>query len=343
MKKILVLIGSLCFSIINIEAQTHPAEWSKYKSDEYISDIQSDYNSRGLSEPEFKNYLLNIAMTNLAKQIQVKIEDAASLDKTSVNGKTSINYSANTDFYTNVELHLVKTIALYNASSREGHVLAYIDKTEAFYYHKQQIESALMKAETVYDMAMNYIDSGFKNKAREELNKILPLFKTTSDSFNWLSILGRAETANDLYDKHGFWENKVKSLLADLRYGTKICLVCSSEIFGQKNSDLQNKIKGILANEGCSFVQTPENADWKIEIISTSREYNKVNYGQVSTYFAYVDATVSITKNITSQRIYEDILSIKGGHTIDYKNAAQKAYNDLAEQLGTKIKEVIRQ
>ncbi len=343
MKRVAIILLILSFGIDNIKAQNCPLEWNKYKSDSYISDIQNDCNKNDMPETDFKNYLLNIARTNLAKQIQIKIQDIAKLEKDSNDGRTSINYSATTEFQTKVNLHLVKTITSYNSATKEGHAIAYIDKSEAYYYHRQQIETILMKAETVYDMARNYVESGFKSKAREELENILPSFKQTSESFEWLALLGQNEVSNQLLEKHNRLENTIKQFLAELQYGTKIYLVCTSEIFGQKNSDLQTKIKGVLADEGCSFVQSPEQADWTIEIISTSREYNKVNYGQVSTYFAYVDATISITKNITSQRIYEDQLSVKGGHTLNYKNAAQKAYNDLATRLGIKINEVIRQ
>ncbi len=324
----------LCIYVMEVIAQNYPTEWDKYTSDGYIFDIQSDYNVRNLSETQFKDYLLNIARTNLAKQIQLKITDAATLDKSSVNGNSSILYRSSTEFYTDVNLYLVKTLTTYDASLKYGSVIAYIDRIEAYYYHKHKIEAVLSKAESSYESAGEYIKTGFKSKAREELESLQKELAKNSGSYDWLAILGKNEEAKMLTDRQSRLESTIKQLLSDLQYGIKIHLKCSSVIFGDNYSELDQKLKGVLAADGCSFVQNREDADWEIILEATSREYNQTNYGNNKFYFAYVDATFSIYKVITSQQIYENNISVKGGHTLGYKNAAMAAYNDLSSKLG---------
>ena len=68
MKRTFALLAFTIFSLI-VNAQQYPAEWVGYTRSGYLYDIQSDTNNKTLSETDFKNYLLGIAQTNLAKQI----------------------------------------------------------------------------------------------------------------------------------------------------------------------------------------------------------------------------------------------------------------------------------
>lgn len=62
-------------------AQSYLPEWVKYTSGGYLTDIQSDRNTRNLSDTDFKNYLSNLARTNLAKQVRMHIEEVAEMKK----------------------------------------------------------------------------------------------------------------------------------------------------------------------------------------------------------------------------------------------------------------------
>ena len=52
---------------------------------------------------------------------------------------------------------------------------------------------------------------------------------------------------------------------------------------------------------------------------------------------------ISIDKGSTGQRVYEDAISEKGGHTHNYEQAARQAYQDLSPKLSAIIQEQIRQ
>jgi hypothetical protein len=105
---------------------------------------------------------------------------------------------------------------------------------------------------------------------------------------------------------------------------------------------LQGEVKGQLSALGCSFVADPSQADYVITVQAKAREYNRADFGGNVAYFAYVDADISLTKTATGQRIYDDFLSIKGGHTHNYSQAARTAYKDLAKEIDKLIKQYIQ-
>lgn len=51
---------------------------------------------------------------------------------------------------------------------------------------------------------------------------------------------------------------------------------------------------------------------------------------------------VSIEKNATSQRIFEDEISIKGSHTLSYNEAARDGYKRIAKEVAKMLKENIK-
>lgn len=327
-----------------VKAQQYPSEWVKYTHDGYMYDIQSDSNDRNLSETDFKNYLLNIARTNLAKQVQIRVKDVAELNKTAVNGRSSITYSSNTSFSTNVNLKLVETKTVYNSTSKTGYAIAYIDRDVARNYYKNDLSLIYNKINNSITLAENFISSGFKSKAQAELELSLKQFTLIDEPLFWLNVFGISQLElTELQERFNTAEQKIKQMLTDLKHGTVIYLSCTADVFGKPYPTLQNELKGILAADGCSFTNNPTNADWAITITCSTREYSNVNIGKSNSFFSYVDAQIAIDKVITSQRIYEDEVSVKGGHTFGYAEAAKAGYKDIKQQIGKIIKENIEQ
>ncbi len=75
----------------------------------------------------------------------------------------------------------------------------------------------------------------------------------------------------------------------------------------------------------------------------SAREQNIAVLDGMTSYFAYADAQITIDKGATSQRIYENEISVKGGYTQNYTQAAKTAYKDLSKQLSEIIKESIKE
>lgn len=335
----------LCLLWISLgaTAQQYPPEWVKYTYGGYMYDIQSDSNDRNLPETDFKNYLLNIARTNLAKQIQIRVQDVAELNKLSVNGRTAVTYSSNTIFSTDVNMKLVQTKSTYYSMSKTGYAIAYIDSDAACNYYKNELALVYNKITNSIALAENFVAAGFKPKAKIELESSQKQFSLIDEPLFWMNIFGASQyELTEWQERFGAAEQMTKRMLAELKHGTVICLSCNAEIFGKSYPTLQNEIKGILAADGCSFTDNPADADWVITVVCNAREHTNVNIGNSSSYFSYVDARIVIDKVVTSQRIYEDEISVKGGHTFGYDEAAKAGYKEIKQQLGKIIKENIK-
>lgn len=341
MKIIYAFLCSLCI-LLDTNAQQYPPEWSRYTNDGYIYDVQSDNNSNNLSEADFKNYLLNIARTNLAKQIQVQVQDFAELNKLSKDGRTSIIYSANTSFSTDVNLKLVETKTIYDSSSKYGYAIAYINRDAARNYYKNELMFIYNRINNSVVMSENFIDTGFEAKAKLELESSLKQFALIEEPLLWMNVFGVSQAElSEWVERFNVEERTIRQMLADLKHATSIYLSCSVDLFGKPYPALQNELKGLLAADGCNFTNNPANADWSIAISCKAREYSTVNFGNSKSYFSYVDAHITVDKIITSQRIYEDEISVKGGHTFGYLEAAKDGCKDLSRKITKIIKDYI--
>lgn len=329
-------------TFLRIPAQECPPEWVKYTLGGYIYDIQCDHNNKNISETDFKNYLLNTARANLAKQIKVSVHDSAEVNKSAVDGKSSISYSSNTKFSTDINMKLVETKTLYNPVSQEGYAIAYIDCESARNYYINELTLAYNNINTAITLANNHISSGFKSKARSELDSSLKTLESVDEYLFWLNIFGTSQSELSHWQQcFNAAEKNVKQKLAELRHATRIYLICNADIFGKAYPTLQYELKGALASENCSFTNKPATADWIIKISCAAEEYNKVNIGDVTSYISYVKAHITIDKAATKQRIYEDEIIIKGGHNFNYQEAAKKAYKEISQPLESNIKKHI--
>lgn len=198
------------------------------------------------------------------------------------------------------------------------------------------------KMENSIVLAENFIEAGFKSKAKSGLEASLLQFALTDEPLFWMNIFGTSQQdITEWTERISTNEQTVKRLLAELKHATTIYLSCTTDVFGKPYPTLQNELKGILSADGCNFTANPADADWSITITCSAREYSVVNMGNSKSYFSYVDAHVVIDKVTTSQRIYEDGVSVKGGHTFGYSEAAKAGYKEISQKIGKIIKENI--
>lgn len=332
----------ILWTFLGIKAQECPPEWVRYTYGGYFYDIQSDNNNRRFPEADFKNLLLNTARASLAKQIKMSVHDVAQMNKTAIDGRTSITYSSNTRFSTDLNMKLVETKSMYSPSTGEGYAIAYIDKDAAKNYYTNELTLVKNKISNSIELADGYIEGGFKKKAELELNKSLKLFDSVDEPLFWLNIFGAGKSEiNDWQRSFNLAEQNVKRQLADLKHATAIYLSCNADLFGKSYPTLQNELKGKLAAKGCSFTDSPYNADWVITVNCSAREHSNIKAGNSNAYFTYVDAAITIDKTISQQRIYEDEVSVKGSHTFGYQEAAKAGYKDLEQQIAKIIGEIV--
>ena len=339
MKRYLSLLLFSVFAIIGLYAQNYPTEWNKYKGGRYLCDIQQGYNNRGMSGEAYKNYLADIARANLARQLEVNVKDFATTSRHSVNGDVSIDYQSQLEISSQIKLKHVKTEMTYDPYSQEGFAIAYIDKIAAARAYKNDIELILSDTENALANARNYKNNGLKTQAKGELSAALPMLEQTDDLFFALTFFDESTNYRYLLTKCSNLEQSIKKLLTELDHAIVICVQCKADKYGVQYKTLGDEVKGVLSARGCSFTTDPTKADYVIKINATARKHAHSTFGSTTTYFAYVDATISIT-NKKSQRIYEDMISVKGG-SINYELAANDAYKKVSKQIGSAVSENI--
>ena len=74
-----------------------------------------------MSETAFRNYLADLARTNIARSVRMDISDRAEMSRQSTDGRTTMDYSSVTLFSTDVELSLVKTESAYDRTMKAGY------------------------------------------------------------------------------------------------------------------------------------------------------------------------------------------------------------------------------
>lgn len=311
-------------------AQNYPSEWKQFTSDGYFHDIESGTN---------KQSALNLARTNLAHQIQMKVKEVSQIDKQAVNGHSRILYRSSKSFSTDVDMDLVETKSYYNDEQSKFYVLVYIDKAASTTYYENDVKMLVSKVDNTLTIADNYISTGFKKKAKAELQKTLQLFDNAGKSFFWLNVFGLNEyQIQSLLKQVNEKEQTIKQSLSNLEYGTTYCVVCEADLFDKRYVKLGNEVKGELAASGCNFVDNPTNADIVIRIKASARKYNEFQ----GAYFTYIDAELTIDKTATGQRIFEDELSTKGAHTLSYDEAARDGYKQIKKDIVKQLKENIK-
>lgn len=330
MKRLFLIVLSLMMGAV-ATAQNYPSEWKRYTSDGYFHDIESDV---------AKQIALDRARTNLARQIQVRVTEVSQMDKQATNGRTSILYSSTQRFSTDVDMDLVESRSHYDEAQGKYYVLVYIDKEAACTYYENEVKMLVSNVTNAITIADNYIATGFKGKAKTELQAALKRFDGAAKPFFWLNVFGFDEYRLQQYlTRVHDLEQGVKQRLADLEYGTTYCVVSDADLFGQRYVKLANEVKGELSAQGCNFVDDAAAADFIIRITASARKYNEFQ----GAYFTYIDAAVSIDKQATGQRIFEDEVQVKGSHTLGYNEAARDGYKKISKEISKLLKQNIKQ
>lgn len=333
-RRIVSLLIVMASMIPFVYGQQYPPEWIRYTYDNYLYAIEKGVNGKQLSETAFKEGLLKAAQANLARQIEIRITEDAKISKVSEDGHSSVTYVSNTQYSTDVTLNIVETRTYYDVSTRQGYAIAFIDKGTALRYWLNEYNVLAGKAQNALDVAQAYMETGFKDRAKSELVDAGSLFPEMDESLSWLGVfdISASEMAG-LLSRRNFLNQSVKQMLADLEYGVAIYVDCSADVFGMPYPSLAGSVKSVLAGDGCNFSDDYDSSDWMVKIVGTSREHNAVAAGSQTLYFVYVDVQIQIEKKSTGQMIYEDVLSIKGGHGTGYAEAARSAYKKLTPDI----------
>lgn len=291
--------------------------------------MQSEKKNSYTSESEQTNKLLDIARANIAKQIQIKIEDNAS--------------SARVHSVPEVDVTMMETKSHFNSKSNKIFVIAFINKTEAHRFYKRQADVIFNNVEKHITITETYVETGFMSKAKEEIKKAEAEFKKLEQPIFFLTVFDCPDyELHEILQRYSGLEQTVKRKISEMEYGTSIYVECVADMFGQSYFNLQKELKAKLSENGCNFVDDKASADWAITIKASSRQYNTMDFGSSVNYFSYVDAEIAVEKVVTNQRIYEDMLTEKDGHTHNFTEAARDAYKKITPKIIELVTENIK-
>ena len=257
-------------------------------------------------------------------------------------GKFYQRFETNTTLTTDLEVPGLKI-----ESYRDGNTVAafaYVKRYDLQRQLEKQITMDLTRLETQMDNAEELIKNGQKAEARKRIAELGENFTEIERKQELLlAVNSAADTQSLQLDETKALQQRYTQMTAALKNGIRIALQCKAQIFDAPYASLQSEIKGKLAEIGCTFTDRANEADWVIDIAAKAREFRAENYGKTTTYFVYVDSQITITNQVTKQKVYVDEISVKGGDTRGNQDAARAAYKDTAARLSEIIKAQINQ
>ena len=355
MRKLLIVL----LSALSLTAFAQQPNWyneseraSNYPKSSYFTGIAYGEVQRGESAGKAMERMKSAARVEALSTINTHVQSETTHRTHSESIETldawaeSIRETMDSRTTTKVDLEIpgLQIEAWKNPSSNEVVAFAYVKRSTLIRQMEKKITVILTKIEASLDQVNEMINQGQKMQARETIKKVVPMFQELEQTQRILVAVDPMsdEESLQLAETKQFVQRYTR-MAADLRNGIKIYLACTAKLTSANYPTLKSEIQGELSKMGVTFVNSAAQSDWSITVTATTRPYNAMTYGNVTTYFVYVDATIAIDKTATGQRIYENEISEKGGHTHNNDQAAREAYKTISPQISAIIREQISQ
>lgn len=277
------------------------------------------------------------AQSMLANSIYSEVSSVShsSVSASNLDGKYTENETFVNEFSTAASAQLVNVHFdhCYDKASNTVHAIAYVKKQDLSDFCENKLNSGLSTLVGKLNSLDDFISKGYKMEAKSlaaealEDIRIYPLF------LSQLITVGLSRRNPDEYCKElELISKRILQYKADLDHclSVHICAKNSSTLV--KGEILSSKCKGLLSDNGCSFVDTPEKADF---VISLDYDTRTSSYTEVG-YFAFADINLTIKRNRDDTLIFDDLLSIKGGAGTEEK-AHRKAIDQSAKSICDKV------
>lgn len=355
MKKLLIIL----FSIISLTAVAQKPDWYdesqrdfNYPREQYFIGFSEGQRMSGERLETAISRLKNAARVEAVSSIRVYIKNTTTNTGLSQTLKTmdgtfrQMTRKLESRTTTDVEMEIpgLQIESWQNPSTSMIAAFAYVKKATLIRQLEKKITVGLTKIETSLDQVDQLITAGQKMQARDLAQKTLPQFSEIDEAQKLLvAVDENADEEGLQLQETRVLQNRLTDMVAQLKNGINIYLLCNAYIFGLSYSTLKEEIQGALSPLGCTFVHSAEQSDWAIQVTAKSREYNAYITGNITSYYAYVDATIIVDNTVTGQRIYENQISEKGGHTHNYEQAARQAYKEISHKISKIIKEQLQQ
>ena len=278
------------------------------------------------------------AQADLVKQVRLMLKSKTQTQSSaqSINGRYEEreSFANQTSAEANAEIIGMKTETYLDQKAQLVYAFAYANKYELTGYYKSNLTINIGQIESFVKTATDLEANNEKSKARQQLENARPIFEKIRSAQDLLIAIDANTSIEDLQQtKTESLYNQLTQMQARLAQGVYVYVQSSEDLFGVSVNIVTDKLMGVLAKRGCSFVDDSDQADFILSLSATAR---KIENGSTSIVFCYGDVTVELYSNSKQKTVYRDEISHKGGSN-NYERAGRKAFEDVAALIADKI------
>ena len=288
----------------------------------------------GETVEEAKNRLLKDAQGLLSGSIRIRITTDETLKTFSTDGSFNTIYESSVKTASELEIAGITSEPPYY-DSRTGiiHAFSYVNRHELIGYYKGGLNMNLTQAEGLLQTAQDLETSGEKAKARGQCEAAIPLLARVRAAQDLLIAIDVNNTPEGLLlPRTEALHNRLAQMHARLAQAVYVYVESVERNFSQSVTIIGNRIKATLSAKGCSFTDTPEQADFLVKISASTRLHG-VEHGL---NICYADVGVSLFDVQKNRSVFGDEFSQKGIQT-SREAAGRKALEDAAPVITDKI------
>ncbi len=198
---------------------------------------------------------------------------------------------------------------------------------------QNNLSQKLMQVESFLQTSKNLLNDGEKNKARSQcelakqtlndVRKIQDSMRIVEPSVT-TEVLQQGRTENH--------HNEINRLSAQLAQAVMVYVKNTEDLFGKQVDVIANKLKSQMADNGCSFTDDEDRADFILTINAETREGSVTE----TLVFCYADINIDLFDVHKNKSVFSDDISEKGGSTTKEK-AARKAMETAVNKIMNSI------
>lgn len=261
----------------------------------------------------------------------------------SFNEKVTEHFESFTQIRVDMEIPGLKVEVWRNDASKEIAAFAYVRKDELARKLERRILTGITKAELVLENISRLMNEGRKPEARKVAEEGMRLFDDIEQTQALLLAIDDGNVVDLQISEVAELKQVMSDRLAELQHGIAISLRIKAYCQEKPYSYLEKQLQGELNVLGCYFTNDTTEAEWIISVDAKTRDYQHTAFGNADMYVSYMEAQISVLKVNTGQRIYEDLVTVKGTHTLNFDEAARDAYKAGVKKVGGIIKQIIMQ
>lgn len=340
------LLSIVCLLLpLALFAQTPPA-WlypqvreANYPPDVYFSEFTEGNLRAGENVSELLDRLKLDAKRGTAGNIRTLIESVVEkTERQTSYGHDLRFHSVYQDFTrqtANADIANIYTMSYYDEQRRWGYAFAYVEKSELETYYRAQIGNQLQQVENAIALSASLFESGQKAHARKVCEDALSSLSKAEFAQDLLTAVVPGDTTGMQQSRFAQDKNTLLQSLIDLEQSIYVYLQCTETNFGQTVHILGHELKRILANEQCSLIENPEDADFVVTVTATTREHDgNVVHGDGVNKFSLSDVEVEVYYNLKQKVVYSESVSVKNnGDGATYESAGRNALKRSAGKV----------